>query len=338
MNRHERMHAALSGQNIDRVPVSAWGHFFDRENTAEGLAESMISFQKTYDWDFMKINCRGSYHAEAWGATYHQSGKPGERPVCTSHPLHSLEDWARIKRVAPDFGSLGEQLRAVELIRKEVGEEVPILMTVFSPLMIACFLYNLRSDFQNLPETVSAIKRDLAEDPTAVHDALSAISQTFADFGRALADSGVDGIYFATNVSSDSFFSDEEYRDLSRKYDLMVLQSVDTLPFNMLHLCGDKVHLADAADYPVAAIHWDTTAEGNVSLADGKNTVTQAVAGGVNRWTFSEGTPQEIQAQVREAVRETEGERFLLAPSCAVSMTASPKENLQAFRTAVEEI
>lgn len=338
MNRHERLHAALSGSTVDRIPVSAWGHFFEKEYSAEDLAEAMLSFQDMYDWDFMKINCRGSYHAEVWGNTYTQSGKPGDRPVCISHTLHSINDWKKIKAINPKEGPLGEHLNAVELIRKNLNGKTPILMTIFSPLMIACFLYNLRSDFKNLPQTVNAIRQDLSKDPETVHTALAAIAETFANFCRELIKNGIDGIYFATNVASDSFFTEAEYQDLGRAYDLQVLQAVESLPFNVFHLCGDKVHLKASVDYPVSAIHWDTLGTGNPGLRNGKSKISQAVAGGVNRWTVSEGTPKDIHRQVQQAIAETEGKRFLLAPSCAISINDSPKANIQALRNAVHEI
>lgn len=337
MNRHERIQAALAGKNVDRVPVSAWGHFYHREHTAGELAESMLSFQELYDWDFMKINCRASYHAEGWGYTYRQSGKPGERPVCTGYPLHSLEDWNRLRPLAPDHGPLGEHRKAVDLIRKGLRGRVPFLMTVFSPLMVACFLSNLRSDFQNLPQVAAAIKVQFAENPGAVRQGLMAIAETFAGFIRRLAAAGVDGIYFATNLASDSCFSAAEYRDLARPYDLKVLEAASSLPFNILHLCGNRVHLEAMADYPVAAFHWDMHGEGNADIAEGKIRVTQAVAGGVNRWTIAKGTPNEVRGQALQARRQAKDERFLLAPSCSVAIADSPEDNLRALRTAAQE-
>lgn len=71
MTRWERLRAALKGQDVDRVPVSMWRHFFAKETSAESLAEAMIGFQSRFDWDFMKVNPRASYHVEDWGAPAH---------------------------------------------------------------------------------------------------------------------------------------------------------------------------------------------------------------------------------------------------------------------------
>ena len=63
----ERIDRHLSGKELDRPAVSAWRHFYDRENTREDLVNSMIEFQRKFDWDFMKINPRADYHVEPWG-------------------------------------------------------------------------------------------------------------------------------------------------------------------------------------------------------------------------------------------------------------------------------
>jgi len=70
MNKHERVAAALAGEAVDRRPVSAWRHFVDREQNADDLSAAMLEFQRTFDWDWVKVNPRATYFAEAWGNTY----------------------------------------------------------------------------------------------------------------------------------------------------------------------------------------------------------------------------------------------------------------------------
>ncbi|MBW2147368.1 MAG: hypothetical protein JRG73_06665 [Deltaproteobacteria bacterium] len=328
MNRHERVQAALEGKSLDRVPVSAWGHFYHMEQTAEGLAEAMLSFQDKYDWDFMKINPRASYHAEDWGYTYNQSGRPGDKPVCTGYPVRETEDWKKLEPLPADQGVLGEHLRAVELIRKGLRGRVPFIMTVFSPLMVAGYLANLDTE---------AIKRHIREDPRAVSQGLAAIAETFADFVRRLASAGADGIYFATTWANDGMLSTREYRELARPHDMLVLEATRNLQFNILHLCRDRIHMDAMADYPVHAVHWDMHAGGNPNMTEGKTIVPTAVAGGVDLRVLAEGSAGEVKAQVRRALIQTGARRFLLGPSCSVAIAAAPEANLRAMRNAAEE-
>ena len=69
MNHRERVLACLAGGDVDRPPVSMWRHFYAEETAPDTLAEAMLGFQRDYDWDFMKVNPRASYHAEDWGLT-----------------------------------------------------------------------------------------------------------------------------------------------------------------------------------------------------------------------------------------------------------------------------
>src|SRR5689334_11367378 len=66
MNKKERVDAALRGDPVDRVPVSMWGHDFEHEWNTQAFVEAMIENYTRYDWDFMKVNPRASYHVEGW--------------------------------------------------------------------------------------------------------------------------------------------------------------------------------------------------------------------------------------------------------------------------------
>jgi len=332
MNRHERIQAALKGKAVDRMPVSAWGHFFHKENTAEGLADAMLAFQEQYDWDFMKINSRACYHAEGWGYTYHQSGKPGERPVCTGYPLRRVEDWKKLKPLPPNQGALAEHLNAVELIREGLRGRVPFIMTVFSPLMVAGFLVGGGDNGRT-----SKVKRHINEDPFAVSQGLAAIAETFANFVRELAGKGVDGIFFPTTWANDGMLTAKEYHELARPHDMTVLEEARQFPFNMLHLCRHPIHLTAMADYPVHAINWDIHAGENPGLSEGKRKISAAVVGGIDRNLLAEGSAEEIKSQVRQALIQTDARHHLLTPGCAVDLAKTAESNFRALRGAAEE-
>ena len=55
MTKRERLDAALRGEPIDRLPISAWLHFGSEHLTGEESADRHIAFQKAYDWDFVKV-------------------------------------------------------------------------------------------------------------------------------------------------------------------------------------------------------------------------------------------------------------------------------------------
>jgi uroporphyrinogen decarboxylase len=328
MDRYERVQTALAGKAVDRVPVSAWGHFYNKETSAEGLADIMLSFQSQYDWDFLKIHARASYHVEGWGFTYIPSVHPDKPHQTTSHPIRDAKDWRKLRPLSPEVGSLKEQLRAIELIRKGLKEKIPTIMTVFSPLDVAEKLVD---------RDTNLLQTHLREDPESVNAGLAAISETFEGFMGKLLGAGIDGIYFSTKWANSKKMTAKEYRDLALPHDLRVLKAARGFWMNFLHLCEGHVYLKEMSDYPVQVFHWDRHQPGNPNFSDGKRMVSAAVSGGVDSKTLAEGTEVEVEKKVRQVIEETQGRHFLLGPGCSIVTYKTPEANLRAMRKAVEK-
>ena len=235
----------MRGEEVDRPPISMWRHFFPQETSSEGLAEAMLGFQRRYDWDFMKVNPRASYHAEDFGL----------------RPVLEPDDWLKLEVLDPGQGVLGEHLQALDAISLGLNGEVPFLMTVFTPLSIASRLVP--------SEEVSL--RHLREHPDLVRHALEVVTETFARFSTAFLDRGASGIFYATTSwATTRVITEEEYARVARPYDLKLLGALPECEFHILHVCRDDNMLGALADYPVHAFNWDTRGEGNLSLADGR--------------------------------------------------------------------
>ena len=78
--KKERVEAVLNGELADRPPVSAWRHFLETEHSgAEDFANSMLAFQKTYDWDYVKAQNQATYYEEVWGGEFgYEDDRGGE--------------------------------------------------------------------------------------------------------------------------------------------------------------------------------------------------------------------------------------------------------------------
>ena len=116
MQKKERVRAALAGAAVDRPPAGFWGHDFRREWSAEGLAAAMLERFHAHDWDYMKVNPRATYYAEAWGCRYAPSGNASEGPVTQDYVLKSAADLASVQRISGTGGVFAEQLAALRLI------------------------------------------------------------------------------------------------------------------------------------------------------------------------------------------------------------------------------
>ncbi len=324
MTRRERIRKTLAGEATDRPPASFWRHFYDREGTAAALAESMLEFQKTYDWDLLKVNPRGSYHVEEWGVRTARPGTgPLDKPKVVNGVIQRPEDWDRIRPVDPTRGALGEMLDAEERIAAEVQGDTDWLMTVFNPISIASDLANDDAMF------VEHLRRH----GERVHGALRAITETFAGFVRETMHRGASGIFIATtDYANDTRIDRALMEEFGRPYDLRVLAEASGAPLNTLHVCGPGAFVSDLLDYPVAMISWDCHGKGNPGIAAVRALTSKTLLTGMDHeGTMVKGSSEAVAEEARAALLESGGTRFILGPGCAVPAVA-PLEHFRAIR------
>jgi uroporphyrinogen decarboxylase len=322
MTPRERLQATIRGEAVDRPAWSLWRHFYDTEATAEGLAGSMLGFQNDYQFDFMKVNPRASYHVEDWGVTIRYSGDPYKGPSIVDVPVKAPADWRKIEPLPSDKGVLGEHLKALRLIRDGLGGRIPFIMTVFNPLSLA----------GDLVASDRVLIDHMREVPDLVHHGLAAITETFVNYTKAVLDLGASGIFFATTSwASRDTMSPDQYRAFGRPYDLKVLEAAKSAEFNLLHVCGDNNMLLDLADYPVHAVNWASTSPSNPSVAEAAARIKPALVAGISREALLADTSDQALAEARRAREESGGKHWALGPVCSIPTRSRP-ETIQALR------
>ncbi len=326
MSKRERIEAAIAGEQPDRVPWSLWRHFYASESTAEQLAEAMVEWERRYQFDLLKVNPRAHYHVEDWGARYHYSGDPHQRPERLDYVIKSTDDWQRLAPLSPTEGALGEQLAALRLIRQRLGQDVPMVETVFLPLMVA----------EYLAESPEALRRDIEAAPGAVHHALGVIVETFAAFTARALEAGVDGFFFATTWGTPAKLPAELYAEFGRPYDLQVIEAARAAGarLNVLHVCGDGARVFDFADYPVSLFSYAATSPANPSLSQTVGRLPGAVIGGLSAEAVTAADPAQTRAEAEQALAATGGRRWVLGGPCSLP-TQARDENLRAAAQAV---
>ena len=327
MDKQERVRATLRGEACDRPPVSFWRHFYGKEDSASGLAEAMLAFQRRFDWDFVKVNPRASYHGEGWGLKVRFRKEQDLKPERIAHPIKDPHDWERIKALLPEEGALGQQLEALARIREGLGPEVPMVQTLFTPLSIA----------GDLVESPGQLLRDLGEHQEAVHHALREIASTFSLYARACLQAGADGIFLATTEwASRDLLSFAQYLEFGRPYDLQVLSGAAEGWFNIFHVCGRHNMLQGLLDYPVQAFNWAATDPTNPSLREILSLTGKAAIGGITEdTTLRHGSLEDLKNEVEKAKEQGFGKKWMLGPGCAIPVDA-PEENLRVLRQEIE--
>ncbi|UCE67704.1 MAG: hypothetical protein JSU85_06780 [Candidatus Zixiibacteriota bacterium] len=325
LNPKERIDRYLSGKEIDRPAVSAWRHFYDRENTKDDLVNSMIAFQKKYAWDFMKINSRASYHVEDWGVRFRYSTDPLKKPVAESFPVAKKADWRKIEPLDWQTGSLGEILAAGKEILDGVGSEIYCVPTIFSPLSIAADLVESDERFIEL----------IIDGPEELHSALEIITETFSGYVDEMIKMGMVGIFFATTEwASRERFTEDQYLEFGRHYDLKILNAASGGFFNIMHVCKTNNMLPMFRDYPVPVLSWNPFEEGNLSIEQADQITDKIFLTGVDQnGPLLNGPIGEIEKQVSDSLGSARSGRLIVGPGCAVKVN-TPDENLYALREA----
>jgi uroporphyrinogen decarboxylase len=320
VNKRERVLAAIRGEAVDRVPFSFWLHNFAREDSAKALAEETLRLYRAFDWDFLKPQSRYQCFAEMWGLEYRQPPDRAEWPVITKLPVKHAADLATLAPADPSRGALAEQLEAMSAIRAAVGDDVPIVATVFAPLMVAQFM---------VPGGIDAVLGLARENPGALERGLEAIAVTQEGFTRLALERGVDGIFYATNVATKNFLAPGEFARFQRPYDRRILEAASGAPFNIVHMCGGGILFEEFVDYPVNVFSWATT-PGNPSLTEVHRRTGRAVLGGLPaKPEIKSMTSEALKARARASLAQMGGRHHLLGPDCSINPD-TPEELLHA--------
>jgi uroporphyrinogen decarboxylase len=323
MNKHERLRAAIKGEPVDRPPVALWRHFPVDDQRAEDLAAAVLEWQNDYDWDFVKVTPESGYGLKGWGLEDEWRGEPEGTRQTTRYVIQRPEDWLKLKPLDPLAGTLGETLRALELIRDGLKGRAPFVQTIFSPISQARKLVGA----DRLPV-------HLRQHPAELKAGLAAITQNTLSFLESAKRAGIDGTFYAMQLASPRVFSEAEYREFGEPYDRQILGAAQDLWFNVIHLHGEDVLFALASRYPAHVINWHDT-ETPPHLAEGQSQFAGAVCGGLRQWdTLVRGTPEQVRAEARAAIEATRGKRFILGTGC-VTPTTAPRANLRAARESV---
>jgi uroporphyrinogen decarboxylase len=292
------------------------------------LAEATVALHRQFDTDLIKLTPSGLYAIQDWGATLRFGLDEDTAPVPTRPTVASADDWMRLPPLDVQNGALKRELEMIERVVGIVGDSVPVLMTIFSPLTLAL---KLRWG----PASKSQVIDDLRNNPAELHRGLEVICDVTRAYALASLDAGASGIFFATQLASKEQLTVAEYKEFGVDYDLPVLEAVQGRSrITMLHLCGGEVMFDLSSKYPCNVVSWAGTDDG-VTVGEARRQTDKCLATGLTLSTLETGTPGEVREAVHSIVREAGGRGLILAPACVVPGPC-PDANLAAARRAVD--
>ena len=310
MTRTERVHAAVNGAEVDRVPVCFW-HHFQPEGSGRAMAEATLRFfDEEFDLDIAKV-------------------MPDLPYPFPKNSIASVDDWRLFEPIDPARSRyFRERAESIGLLRDALGFDTPVIMTVFSPLAEVMYAAKDREQFL----------AHLEEHPIVLHETLAVIAENLAAHMRDIIDAGADGVFFALQGCSRTVMSEQQYREFGRPYDLIALRGAANGWLNIAHVHGEKDLMFDQAlDYPVQVLSWSDRIAGP-SLREARVKTSKCLMGGWNEFgALSNGPADQIAAEAKDALAQTGGSKFILANGCSVP-DDTDHQWLEAARSIVEDL
>lgn len=325
MNPYKRMSNRLSGDSVDRPPnfnimMTFAARFIGQPLSRyyldhRVLVEANLAVRERFELDIVQAISDPFRETSDFGADI--LFPKDDLPVCPAPLLSESLDLQKLKPPFPSPGSrMKDRIKAIEVFRRSVGGEVPIMGWVEGALAQAADLRGM------LP-----LLYDLYDRPAWVKELLEICVEVEIEFARAQVLAGADIIGLGDAVASQ--VSKEMYSEFALPYEQRIFRAVHDLgALARLHICGDTTHLlglmgSSGAD--IIDIDW------MVSIRDAADRFGKriAVCGNVDPVVVMlQGSTKEVQEATMYCLENT-GTNSFSAAGCEIP-EGTPIENLDA--------
>ncbi len=335
MNSLERIAAAIKFQKTDRVPVIAqvFAHaavqagvpINDYVRDGETLARSQLDALRRYGYDAVFSVMDVNVETEAVGSVLKYSSD--RYPVVERYALSREGVWDAPAVPEPTrAGRMPEMLKALAILRKELGNETLVVGCVLGPLTLTTQLLG-----------IEAALYLAIDDPSRLELLMDFATEVIIRFGLAQLRAGAHlPIVFNPSASPDvvppQFFREFELPRLTRVF--KAFQEAGSFA-HWLHIAGPVRPILPY--YPKAGV---TIANIDycVSAAEAITALpATCVDGNIKSVLFVEGKPADVEAEAHSLLH-TFGDRggFILSSGCEIPPESAP-ENVAGLVNATKE-
>jgi len=279
------------------------------------------------------MRCRDDFGMDAVGLIsdpYRETAAFGARvtfpdeavPRCMESLVSSMEDIASLKD--PDV--YGEErtldrIRGAELLRKKVGDDVPVIGWVEGPLAESCDLAG-----------VNEVLLRIFMEPDFVKRLIDRTMTTAKAFAKAQVEAGCDIIGVGDAICSQ--IDVESYREFVKEKHRELFEYIQSLGAKVkLHICGNITHLLEDIrevkpdivdiDWMVDMEHAYTVLGSDIKRCGNLDPVS----------VILEQAPAEIKHETEQLCKQEENRPFILSGGCEITVN-TPVEHLKAMRLA----
>ena len=291
-------------------------------HSSEKMCDLEEYIYETFHSDGAGVSCTLRGMAEAMGATVKYSDYSVALLEKPALELKNAE-YAKLVDVDKD-GRLPIILKGVELVKKKLGDKVPVSATVTGPFTIAAMAVG-----------TEALLIGTRKQPEKVHQLMEIIVENNNRYIDRLLEIGV-GIGFADPVSSTSLISVKQYKEFSLPY---FQKNVNHIKENGggcgLHICGTSKKLWGLLNETgIGAFGLDNVED----IEEAKDILGphMSIQGNVPPVEVMRyGTPYDVLRSAKECIRKgyDSPKGFVLTSGCQTPVF-TPKENMQALMDA----
>jgi len=339
MSSYDRVMISLQHKEPDRVPVIPFAQTFSAKfagipfskyvSSAKGFFKGQMDAYKAFGWDALCFSSDVGIYAEALGAKINFPEDDVPRiiePVLTHGKMY--EDFKNLEMPDPmDAGRLTESIKAIEMAKKEVGDEVPIIGWTEGP-------------FQGIALLAGGDPMQifyLLDHPDEAKEILDWYADFEIEVARAMYEAGADII--GAGETAAYFMSPEFFQRFAYEPEKKICSKISNMGMPVLiHCCGyvpQCIHFV-AETNPGGVIQFDY----QVDLKWAKELIGDKVTimGNLNYNRLLNASPQEVYESCARHIRiAKENGGYWLAFGCEIPRDMSI-ENIQAMIRAAKTI
>ncbi|GFN22847.1 uroporphyrinogen decarboxylase family protein [Thermanaeromonas sp. C210] len=298
----------------------------DYVTEAEAQVYSQLQAQRCFGYDGVFVYGGNAVEVESLGvplefpADDYPYVQPGYQPPSPDILL---------KKPLPDpakHGRMPQLLKAARILRREVGDKLPVIAVVVGPVSIVAQILGLEKTLFLL-----------ADNPRKLQEVLSYLAPLSRNFALALLDAGAQVIMLMDPVASQSIIPPSIFREVELPLIHSIFRDCKTAGALAcwLAITGQSRDLLPS--YPQAGADL-ATVDYEVPLKEAFNLLPHTVVvGNIKPFSFVQLDPGEIKEEARTLLRLAASQRgYILGTGCELPLNSRP-ENLEALMAAREE-
>lgn len=226
------------------MDISFWKHHPFSDQSGKLLAEEAIDFQKTFQFNFLKLTPAGNWLAVCYGAQDENwENDPVGRRKIIGFPLKEIKDFYELKDFSFNEKLLVEILEALEICSTNI--DVPVYATVFCPI-------SQLIQISGLELFLKAVQTE----PEAIYAALKVINQNTQKVLEKAAQVGVKGLYYVTQHMQSDLILYDIYNQFGKPSDYECLNSASKLFDSIIfHLHGNDCYASISDNISKLSLH-----------------------------------------------------------------------------------